>query len=149
VIRMRTRAPSRGRGSACRRDGWVALTKVVRCSPAPLGSCPVGSLRLLRNFSPCSGPDLNAVDLEQNTPWRRSTPSYAITGAKRPNCHNAVQKMAALALLSVALSACFTECDYHPYSGVQGKNPTATGSFIDTKYAVPTFYGYPRVRTVS
>jgi hypothetical protein len=51
--------------------------------------------------------------------------------------------MAALALVAVTLSACFTEANYHPYSGVQGKNPTATGSFIDTKYAVPTYYAYP------
>src|SRR5258707_11755059 len=53
------------------------------------------------------------------------------------------KRMAALALAAVTLSACFTEADYHPYSGAQGKNPTATGSFIDTKYAVPTYYGYP------
>ena len=54
-----------------------------------------------------------------------------------------IKRMAVLALLMLALSGCFTEANYHPYSGVQGKNPTATGSFIDSNYAVATYYGYP------
>jgi hypothetical protein len=52
-------------------------------------------------------------------------------------------RIAPLALLTATLSGCFTEANYHPYGGAQGKNPTAAGSFIDTNYAVPTYYGYP------
>jgi hypothetical protein len=52
-------------------------------------------------------------------------------------------RIAPLALLTATLSGCFTEANYHPYAGAQGKNPTAAGSFIDTNYAVPTYYGYP------
>ena len=45
--------------------------------------------------------------------------------------------------LLVAVACGCTEADFHPYSGAQGSNPTAVGSFIDTKYAVPVYYGYP------
>jgi hypothetical protein len=53
------------------------------------------------------------------------------------------KRITALALLTATLSGCFTQANYHPYSGAQGKNQTAAGSFIDTNYAVPTYYGYP------
>ena len=54
-------------------------------------------------------------------------------------------RMARVAVLTllVAVACGCTEADFHPYSGAQGSNPTAVGSFIDTKYAVPVYYGYP------
>ena len=52
-------------------------------------------------------------------------------------------RIAMLGVFALSLCACFTQADYHPYHGAQGPNPTATGSFIDTKYLVPTYYGYP------
>ncbi|PYI97969.1 MAG: hypothetical protein DME98_06200 [Verrucomicrobia bacterium] len=40
------------------------------------------------------------------------------------------------------LAGCAT-ADFTPYSGAQQNWPVATGGFMDTKYAVPVFYGTP------
>ena len=45
-------------------------------------------------------------------------------------------------LIVVVLTACESN-DFHAYQGQQQHWPTATGAFIDTKYAVPAYYGYP------
>lgn len=42
--------------------------------------------------------------------------------------------------------AAFAGCamaDFKPYVGAQQKWPTSPGTFMDTKYAVPTYYGPP------
>src|SRR5216684_1155926 len=44
--------------------------------------------------------------------------------------------------LLAVLSGCATS-DFKPYSGAQQEWPTAPGGFIETKYAVPTYYGPP------
>jgi hypothetical protein len=42
----------------------------------------------------------------------------------------------------IVLIACKSN-DFHAYQGQQQHWPTAPGAFIDTKYAVPAYYGYP------
>jgi len=44
--------------------------------------------------------------------------------------------------------ACLLFCacashEFHPYVGQQQKWPTSPGAFVDSKYAVPVYYGYP------
>ena len=49
-------------------------------------------------------------------------------------------------LIPFSLAAAVAGCalaDFKPYVGAQQKWPTAPGTFMDTKYAVPTFYGPP------
>jgi uncharacterized protein YbjQ (UPF0145 family) len=49
----------------------------------------------------------------------------------------------ALCLLACGLLAGCATADFTPYSGAQQNWPVATGGFVDTKYAVPVFYGTP------
>jgi hypothetical protein len=49
---------------------------------------------------------------------------------------------APLVVLLGLLCSCATS-DFKPYSGGQQDWPTAPGGFIDSKYAVPTYYGPP------
>lgn len=49
-------------------------------------------------------------------------------------------------LLLVTMLGLLTGCaisDFKPYSGAQQDWPTAPGGFIESKYAVPTYYGPP------
>jgi hypothetical protein len=48
-----------------------------------------------------------------------------------------------VALSSVtALISCASQ-DFHEYTGVQQNWPTASGTFVSTKYGVPAYYGPP------
>jgi hypothetical protein len=41
-----------------------------------------------------------------------------------------------------ALTSCASQ-DFHQYTGVQQNWPTASGTFVSTKYGVPAYYGPP------
>ena len=41
-----------------------------------------------------------------------------------------------------ALTSCASQ-DFHQYTGVQQNWPTASGTFVSTKYDVPAYYGPP------
>src|ERR1700722_18398794 len=47
-----------------------------------------------------------------------------------------------IAALAVVLCAC-SSSDFHPYVGQQQKWPTSPGTFVDSQYNVPVYYGYP------
>src|SRR5438132_2784922 len=47
-----------------------------------------------------------------------------------------------LAGIALVLSGC-AMADFTPYRGAQQNWPTSPGTFVDTKYAVPVFYGPP------
>jgi hypothetical protein len=42
----------------------------------------------------------------------------------------------------MALTGCASQ-DFHQYTGVQQNWPTASGTFVSTKYGVPAYYGPP------
>jgi hypothetical protein len=42
----------------------------------------------------------------------------------------------------MALTSCASQ-DFHQYTGVQQNWPTASGTFVSTKYGVPAYYGPP------
>jgi hypothetical protein len=50
-------------------------------------------------------------------------------------------KLLFLAPLGV-LCAC-SSSDFHPYVGQRQKWPTSPGTFVDSQYEVPVYYGYP------
>jgi hypothetical protein len=43
---------------------------------------------------------------------------------------------------ALTLSSCAT-AEFHPYQGTQQAWPTAPGAFVDNRYTIPTYYGYP------
>jgi hypothetical protein len=45
-------------------------------------------------------------------------------------------------LFAFVLFGCAT-ADFHQYTGAQQNWPTATGTFVSTKYDVPAYYGLP------
>jgi hypothetical protein len=47
-----------------------------------------------------------------------------------------------IAALGIVLCTC-SSSDFHPYVGQQQKWPTSPGIFVDSKYDVPVYYGYP------
>lgn len=47
-----------------------------------------------------------------------------------------------LAAAAIALSGCAV-AEFHPYAGAQRAWRTSPGAFIDTRYALPTYYGFP------
>jgi len=47
-----------------------------------------------------------------------------------------------LVLFALILFGCAT-ADFHQYTGTQQNWPTASGTFVSTKYGVPAYYGYP------
>ena len=47
-----------------------------------------------------------------------------------------------LVLFALILSGCGT-ADFHQYTGTQQNWPTASGTFVSTKYDVPAYYGPP------
>src|SRR5512133_3123517 len=47
-----------------------------------------------------------------------------------------------LVLSALALFGCAT-ADFHQYTGTQQNWPTASGTFVSTKYDVPAYYGPP------
>jgi hypothetical protein len=51
-------------------------------------------------------------------------------------------KLLLFAALAVVLCAC-SSSDFHPYVGQQQKWPTSPGTFVDSQYVVPVYYGYP------
>jgi len=46
------------------------------------------------------------------------------------------------ALFTLAACGCASQ-DFHQYTGVQQNWPTASGTFVSTKYDVPAYYGPP------
>jgi len=44
--------------------------------------------------------------------------------------------------LGAVLCAC-SSSDFHPYVGQQQKWPTSPGTFVNSQYDVPVYYGYP------
>ena len=50
-------------------------------------------------------------------------------------------KLFALSFVT-ALTSCASQ-DFHQYTGVQQNWPTASGTFVSTKYDVPAYYGPP------
>jgi hypothetical protein len=49
-------------------------------------------------------------------------------------------------LFALSFAAALTSCasqDFHQYTGVQQNWPTASGTFVSTKYGVPAYYGPP------
>jgi hypothetical protein len=57
-------------------------------------------------------------------------------------------KFLVIAVLGTVLCAC-SSSDFHPYVGQQQKWPTSPGTFVDSQYDVPVYYGYlPRPYTV-
>ena len=51
-------------------------------------------------------------------------------------------RMPAVFLAAAVLVGC-ADTDFVPYSGAQQEWPTAPGSFVDKKLAVPVYYGLP------
>jgi len=51
-------------------------------------------------------------------------------------------KSPVIATLAVVLCGC-SSSDFHPYVGQQQKWPTSPGTFVDSQYDVPVYYGYP------
>jgi hypothetical protein len=47
-----------------------------------------------------------------------------------------------VAALGIVLCSC-SSSDFHPYAGQQQKWPTSPGTFMDSQYDVPVYYGYP------
>jgi hypothetical protein len=47
-----------------------------------------------------------------------------------------------IAAFAVVLCA-YSSSDFHPYVGQQQKWPTSPGTFVDSQYDVPVYYGYP------
>jgi len=52
-----------------------------------------------------------------------------------------LSKLFALSFVT-ALTSCASQ-DFHQYTGVQQNWPTASGTFVSTKYGVPAYYGPP------
>jgi hypothetical protein len=52
-----------------------------------------------------------------------------------------LSKLFALSFVA-ALTSCASQ-DFHQYTGVQQNWPTASGTFVSTKYGVPAYYGPP------
>ena len=52
-----------------------------------------------------------------------------------------LSKLFALSFVT-ALTSCASQ-DFHQYTGVQQNWPTASGTFVSTKYDVPAYYGPP------
>ena len=51
-------------------------------------------------------------------------------------------KLLLIAPAAVVLCAC-SSSDFHPYVGQQQRWPTSPGTFVDSQYEVPVYYGYP------
>jgi hypothetical protein len=51
-------------------------------------------------------------------------------------------KLPLFAPVVIVLCAC-SSSDFHPYVGQQQKWPTSSGTFVDSQYEVPVYYGYP------
>jgi hypothetical protein len=51
-------------------------------------------------------------------------------------------KHSAIVALTITMASCAT-ADFHQYTGTQQNWPTASGTFVSTKYDVPAYYGPP------
>jgi hypothetical protein len=51
-------------------------------------------------------------------------------------------KHSAIVALTITMASCGSQ-DFHQYTGVQQNWPTASGTFVSTKYDVPVYYGPP------
>src|SRR5262245_24289248 len=51
-------------------------------------------------------------------------------------------KHSAIVALTITMVSCASQ-DFHQYTGVQQNWPTASGTFVSTKYDVPAYYGPP------
>src|SRR5215471_4221886 len=51
-------------------------------------------------------------------------------------------KHSAIVALTITMANCASQ-DFHQYTGVQQNWPTASGTFVSTKYNVPAYYGPP------
>src|SRR5262249_37854758 len=51
-------------------------------------------------------------------------------------------KNSAILALTITMVSCASQ-DFHQYTGVQQDWPTASGTFVSTKYDVPAYYGPP------
>jgi hypothetical protein len=55
---------------------------------------------------------------------------------------NTISRFSIGVALVAALASCAT-ADFHQYTGAQQNWPTASGTFVSTKYDVPAYYGLP------